>query len=439
MLDQSKTPAQQFFSFAIPATINMILTSFITVIDGLFVGRFIGESALAAISLNTPILLFFIGITLMFSVGGSVRTSHALGAQNPKEANKNFNQCFVTIVFVLVILFLALFCFLSPIARLLSSGKEVGGLLEEYTGIMRFFYPIQMLNMTFYVFFRVQGKPQLPLFLGLIGNVINIILDYLFIVRFNLGIKGAAFASGISIILPFLINFYLFSSRNNVLFFDKFKFEKKILVDSIFNGSSEFIGQISTCVCIIMLNIILLKHEGKSGVAAYSIIMHICNLQAMIITGFTIGLGPIVGFYYGAKNKDKIFQVYRVSIISGVIVGIIFTMGIVLFHTNIAQAFAPGNERILNYAKLFYSITSIACVFNGVNFLTSSCFTAMGKAKESFVISILRGMLIYIILGIILPPILKGSSVWFFYPTAEILTMAVSVILINRYYRKVSL
>ena len=437
MIDQSKSLTEQFFTFAIPATISMILTSLINVVDALFIGRYIGEQAIAGISLATPIFMLFLGLTLMLSVGGSVKASHALGAKNIAQARDDFNQCFVTVAIVMFFLLVILILFLDPIINFLASGKSVGNLTKQAACIMRFFYPIMMLNITFNVFLQIQGKPHIPLFFGLAGNLLNVILDYLFIVKFNFGIKGAAFASGISVLLPFCMNLSLYLSNKNALHFHKFTFNKEKLFESIWNGSSELIGNFSVAISFFLINTILLKYSGTSNVAAYVILIHILNLQGMIITGFTIGLAPLVGYYYGAKQKEKIIGVYGVSVKSGIIVGIFTWITIMLFHSFLAEMFSPGSKTVLGLAETYYTITTVACLFNGFNLLTSTCFTAMGKPKESFAISILRSVVIYLLLAAVLPRFLKGDSVWYFYPTAEIVTVFVSAILFTKYWNKI--
>lgn len=436
MIDQTKSPAKQFFSFAIPATINMVLSSLITMIDGLFIGRFIGEEGIAAVSLCHPVFMTLIAIVLTFAVGGSVRTSHNLGANEFKKANQNFNQCLVTIIFLMIVLTAILIIFSNAIIDYIAQGKPIAEMSKEYMNIMKYFYPIMMINMTLAIFLRVQGKPQIPLFIGLVGNGINVILNFLFIVIFKWGIRGAGLASGISIIIPFAIKFYLYSSNKYILHFAKFKQDITILKDSILNGSSEFIGTISTSICIFIVNTLLLRGEGHYGVAAYSILSYILQFEGMIITGFTIGIGPLIGFYYGAKNKKRIFQVYGVAIKSGLVVGAIFWLFIVFFHTGLANLFAPGEVRVINLANRYYIITALSCLFNGFNFLTSTCFTSMGKAKESFIIAILRGIVFYVILSFILPKIFFNNCVWYFYPCAEILTVFFSIGLIRNYWKK---
>ena len=436
VINQTKTPAKQFFTFAIPATINMVLSSLIPMVDGLFIGRVIGEEGIAAVSLCHPIFMTLIATVLMFAVGGTVRTSHNLGAKKLKEANQNFNQCLWMIVVVLIILCGIIILFSDVLVDFIAQGKPIASMSKEYINVMKFFYPIMMINMTFSIFLRVQGKPQLPMFIGLFGNLVNVVLDFIFILIFKWGITGAAYASGISVIIPFIINISLYSSNKNILHFAKFKLDVTIVKDAILNGSSEFVGNISTSICIFIVNTLLLRNSGHYGVAAYSILSYILKLQGMIITGLTIGIGPLIGFYYGAKDKKQIFKIYSVAIKTGLVVGAVFWLFIVFFHTGLANVFAPGEERIMDMAKSFYIITALACLFNGINFLTSTCFTSMGKAKESFIIAILRSMVFYIVLSFILPRIFHGDCVWYFYPGAEILTVFFSIYLMRKYWKK---
>lgn len=433
MPDQkNKSMFRVFLSYSIPCIIAMFLTSFITVVDGIFIGAKIGGNGLAAVNLTLPVLYILLALTIMIGVGGVTLASHSLGEKNHHQANQKFTFA-LTINFLLnLVCFITLFCFQEQIIGLLNAKGNTYGYVWDYIGTMKYFYLFMMLNLTFSMFIRSEGKPQLSLLFSLAGNIINIILDYLFIIKFNWGMKGAAVASGISVIIPFVFGIGYFLSRRSVYKFVNFNFQWPVLKKMFFLGSAEFIGQISLSITIYLFNWILLKRIGINGVAAFNIIGYISFIENMIITGIAVGIHPVISYHYGAKNRETISELLRVALKSVVSVGITTFLLSLLAGNTIVGIFAKNNLELYNIANFGLKLFSISFIINGYNIFAAAYFTSLGDYTTAALISILRSLILVCVLIIVLPHLIGNSGIWLTVPLTELITFAVSFNRIKR-------
>lgn len=425
-------PAAQFFSYSVPAIIGMLLTSGIIIVDGLFIGNFIGETGLAAVNLTLPLLYLFLGAAIMTGVGGSVKTAHALGAGNRLDADRHFSFTIILTVVIIGALTLLSALFFDTILGLMTDIPGLKESLSVYLGTILWFYPAIMISIVFSIFIRTQGNPVLSLFFGIAGNSLNLALDYFMIVRWGMGLRGAALASGISVIVPMTLGFFYFMSGKSFLSFTPVSIKMDRILSTLFNGSSEMVGQLSIGITTWLFNRIILSRLGVDGVAAYTIVGYAAFVQMMIITGFATGLGPIIGVYYGAGKGHQIRSVMNIALLSGFCTGLICWTGVVLFSGSIAGGFSANNPQIIAIAGKSFVLFTAAFLFNGFNILSTAYFTAIGDAATSAVIALLRGLVLINILVLLLPRIIGDTGIWLSYPLSELITLGAVIF----YYRK---
>lgn len=420
-------PAVQFFSYSIPSIVGMLLTSGIVIIDGLFIGNIIGKTGLAGVTLTLPVLYLFLGVTIMIGVGGSVMAGHALGAGNQVQADRYFSL--TTVLAAMVITGLTVFCFLlfDTLLEKLNPDREVNRFVRIYLSTILWFYPAMMMNIVFTIFLRAQGNPGLSLLFGVAGNTLNVFLDYFMIARWGMGLRGAALASGISVIIPMCLGLVYFLSRYAVLQFAKFSWRWRDIGRMFFNGSSEMIVQLSTGVTTGVFNWVLISRMGVDGVAAYAIVGYVAFVQIMIVTGFATGLGPIVGYYFGAGKKDHIQRVLRIALISAFITGVFCWAAVFFFPAAIAALFSPGSGNIKNLAESGFALFSAAFLLNGFNILITAYFTSIGNAKISLAISAMRGLILVNMFALVLPLFMGHAGIWASYPLAELVTLIFAI------------
>lgn len=421
-----QSTVKTFFSYSIPCIISMFLTSFITIVDGLFVGRKLGPDGLAAINLTLPVLYILLALTVLSGVGGITLASQSLGEKNNSQANHYFTFTLVINGVIILLCSLMLLFFLKPIIRMLHAQGVIFYYAKDFLGTMGFFYIFMMLNMTFSMFIRSEGKPQLSLFFGIAGNLINIFLDYLFIFRFDLGMHGAALASGLSVLIPWGCGVLYFCSKRSIYKFTCFRFHWPTLIKVFANGSAEFVAQISGAIMIYVLNWVILKRIGTIGVAAMTIVGYVSFIQNMILTGIAIGIHPVISFHYGAKDYPRILDILRISLKTVVIIGIVFFLSSWLISDVIVNFFSGNNSTLLNPASDGLKLYSFAFILNGYNIIATTYFTSLRSAKNAALISILRNLVIINFSILLLPVALGNLGIWLAGPVTEALTFTVS-------------
>ncbi|MDC7126253.1 MAG: MATE family efflux transporter [Spirochaetales bacterium] len=423
--------------YAVPSIIAMILTSSITIVDGLFIGNYIGKEAIAAVNLGLPILYLFLAVGIMFGVGGNAIATRLLGSRKNEESIAVFNQTIFTTIVTLIILSLIFLLILDNIAELFIKDVLVRDFFYKYYFIMLFAYPLMVLNTNFGMFIRSEGRPEVFMLFTVITIAVNVILDYVFIAVTGSGIKGIAYASVISIITGFLFMLIYFKLKSRVFKFSKLSLSKDVLANSVFNGSSELIGQLSMSITMFALNYVILKEVGVSGVAAFTIVGYVSYIFSMIVIGFGQGASPIISYSFGAGEYELSKRVRKITILYVLVFGLATVALLNLLSDGYSSMFVK-NITVQDLVGAGIPIYSIAFLFMGFNVITSFYFTSIGAAKESAAISASRGLVILLICIFIFPALWGMTGVWLVAPVTELLTVILSLVFIlkdNRLHR----
>ena len=414
--------------FALPTIIMMVSMSLYTIVDGAFVSRIVGDNALTAINIVYPFINLVFGFGIMLATGGSAIVAKQIGENKENEARENFSLiALVSIIIGFIFLIIGLL-FLEPICNLLGATPLILADCKKYLGILLLFSPISMLQMFFQVFFVTEGRPGLGLTLTLIGGVTNIVLDYLFMAIFNLGIIGAALATGIGQAIMVVVGIYYFFWQKKNLYFVKPILRLKILLNSCANGSSEMVSNLSMAIVTFLFNITMLHLLGEDGVAAITIVLYSQFLFTSLYLGFSMGVAPIFSFNYGNQNYSQLKRVYKICILFIVISSIFILLISLIFADPIVGLFVEPSSNTYQIAVFGFPIFSINYIFAGVNIFASSMFTAFSDGKTSAIISFCR-TLVFIVISILLLPIWIGIiGVWLSVPLAELLTIFISIL-----------
>ncbi len=435
------SPLAQDFNFnklikyTMPSILMMLFMSTYTIVDGIFVSTYVGENALAAINLISPIFSFIMAIGLMFATGANAIIGNLLGQNKKVEANSFLSAIYIIgIVLGLLATFLIYFN-IDNILNMLGTSDILYQFAYDYLiSIIPFFVPL--LLMVFVQSFLVTaGKPTLGFIVCVIGGLSNIVLDYLLIAPtiFDLGIQGAGIATGIGYFIPGIFGLlYFIFKRKNILHFIKPNFNLKMIIQSMYNGLSELIGALSASITTIMFNYMLMNIAGESGVAAISVIVYIMQFQTAIYNGFSIGISPIISFKYGEKNtislKKVIYQGFKFI---GVISFIIIVLSSI-FADEAVGIFIAKNSETFDLAKNGLFLFTISYLFMGFNIYLSAVFTALSNGFVSGTISGLRSLVFIVISLLILPQVMGLNGIWLAIPFAEFLALLVAMY----FYRK---
>lgn len=414
--------------FAFPTIIMMIFMSMYTMVDGVFVSRFVGTAALSAINIVFPLVSVVVAVGIMLATGSSAIIAKELGEGKEKKARKDFSFIILVGLIFGVIFTVVGFIFLEPIVRMLGANDDVIGYCMEYASLLLVFIPCGMLQMLFQTLFVTAGKPYFGLFVTILGGIANIVLDYVFIVPVGMGISGAALATGIGYSIPAVFGLVYFAFfRKGTLFFVLPKFDGKVLLKSCTNGSSEMVVNLSMAVTTFMFNILMMQYAGADGVASITIVLYAQYLLVAIFLGYSTGTAPIFSFNYGCENIDRLKRIFKSSLIF-VVIGSVLIFGLsIIFAPLIVTIFTPKDTAVYDLSVHGFYLFSVSFLFSGISIFASSLFTAFSDGKTSAIISFLRTF-IFIVLALLLLPLVFGiDGIWIAIPVAEFLGFLVSI------------
>lgn len=420
------------FKFAVPAIIMMLFMSLYTIVDGIFISRFIGTNALSGLNIVYPFMSFIHAIAIMFAAGGSAIVAIKMGEGKNEDARSAFSLIIYTGIFLGISVAIFGSIFINDIIRFLGASSIIEKYSYDYLRIIILFSPFSILQTLFQTFFITAGRPELGLRMTITSGITNAILDYVFMKTFGMGMTGAALAtvSGYFIISIFGIVYFL-KKRSN-LYFIKVKMRWDIIKESCINGSSEMVTDISSGIVTFLFNIVMMKYMGEKGVAAITIILYSQFVFIAVYLGFSMGTAPIISYNYGNQNKKQLKRIFNIcsKLIMGSSLGV-FLLSLI-FAKYIVGFFAPEGTEVYSIAIKGFSLFAIAYIFAGYNIFSSSLFTALSNGKISAVISFMR-TLVFIVLGIFfLPMIFQVNGIWLAVPFAEILSIFVSLFFIRR-------
>lgn len=432
-INQDITPVG-LLKFAAPSIVMMVFMSLYTIVDGIFVSRFLGSNALSSLNIVYPVINVAIALSTMIGTGGSAIISKYLGEGKKERAREALTQFVVLAVALSVILLIFSEILLTPISRFLGASDVLLADCRVYLGASMLFVPACMLQAVFQSFLVVAGHPGLGLLLMTGAGISNMILDYVLIVPCRMGIAGAALATGIGQCIPAVVGlcFFLFSKQE--LRFCRFKVSGKEILNACYNGSSEMISQLSNAVITFLFNIVMMSLAGEHGVAAITLLLYGQFLFNAAYMGFSIGISPIVGFQYGAGNRTKLRQIYRVSFVFVAISSVVVTVAAVFFSPVIVSIFTK-EQRTWELASVGFRIFAVNFLFSGINIASSGFFTALSNGKVSALISFSRTLVFIVISLLILPRILGIFGAWIAVPAAEFLTLIISGWMHRKYFR----
>lgn len=428
---------KKLLRFVLPSIVMMIFTSIYGVVDGLFVSNYVGKTAFAAVNLIMPFLMAISALGFMIGTGGSAIVAKTLGEGKKKQANEYFSML-VYLTLIGGIVLSALGILFSPrIARGLGAD---GALLTNcvlYARITLLSMPAFMLQNVFQSFFVTAEKPKLGLGVIVIAGVTNMVLDFLLVGVFQIGLAGAAFATVTSECIGGLFPILYFARKNSSLLkLGRTHFNGKIFLCACGNGSSELMTNLSSSIVNSLYNIQLMNLAGENGVAAFGTIMYVNFIFIAIFLGYSIGSAPLVSYHYGASNHDELKNLFQKSLRLIGIWGLMLFILAQLIARPLAAIFVGYDADLFSMTQNGFRIYCIAYLINGFNIYGSSFFTALNNGLISAAISFLRTLVFQLAAVLLLPLLLGINGIWSAVAVAELLTLGLTVTFFVRSRKK---
>ncbi len=422
-----------FGNFAKYTSLNvlgMIGLSCYILADTFFVSKGLGTDGLAALNLAIPVYSFIHGSGLMIGMGGGTKYSIFKSQKEHDNANRAFTGAVsLAAAFASVFVLIGLF-FSGTIISLFGADESVFAMSKTYLQVILLFAPAFLLNNLLLCFVRNDGAPQLAMAAMIGGSLSNVVLDWVFIFPCQMGIFGAAFATGLAPIFSILILSPHFVRKKNSFHFIKCRPDGKLLSGILSSGIPSLVTEVSSGIVMIVFNAIILQLEGNVGIAAYGIIANLSLVILAIFTGIAQGIQPIISRCYGMKERSKIHATLRYALTTMLLFSAVI-YGVVFFGApQITSIFNSEQSPLLqNIATEGLRIYFIACPFAGFNVILSMYFTSTECPRPAQIISVLRGFLVIIPMAFLLSWIGKMYGVWCAFPVAELLVSIIGLLL----------
>ena len=395
--------------------ITMAFGALYQIADGLFVGRFIGENALAAVNLIMPIIMMVFAFSSMIATGASVRIAVLLGEKNREQASRVFTYS-IKFIFIISCIIGALgLIFAEPFVRLLAPGATETAIEYGiiYTRVYALFSPLMPIYHATDNYLRVCGKERLSMWLSVGTQLLNIILDVILIAFLGQGVWAAAFTSCIAMVLGAVISLLLFCGKKMDLYYVKGRVSASAFLRILANGSSEFFSNISMSVMSVVYNFFLLAYGGTTGVAAFSVIMYVDSFIGMLTFGMCDSLQPAISYCYGAGRMDKVKAIFKRIILGSVILSTASLLFMMFIGEYVAPLFVkPEDTKLLSVSIIGMKLFSLSYITGWVDMCFSSFFTALERPARSLVTSFFGTLVFPIGFLFILAPIWQLNGVW---------------------------
>ena len=416
-----------FFRYVAPAMAAMVLDGIQGIIDGIFIGNYVGADAMASVNIANPYYQIIIGSSMVICSGTMSAAGRALGAGDEKRAKDIYHSALLVLAAISVALMLAGIFGHRIIARLLGASPALLENSSRYIRALAVFVPVISFKILFGFSGRLIGRPQLYL-AGTVTTISsNIFLDYLAVGVLGLGTAGAAGATGLAYLAGLLVVVRPLLRRETVLNLWDGMFRPGEILYAAFNGSSEGVTYAATAVTVFLLNRSFMEAAGEGGVAAFTIISYVGNFVTLLMFGMSDGISPIISNNYGAGKWERIRKTLRAALISNFILGAVLFAVFCLWGRGLISLFldSAADGEVIAMAAAGARIYGLCFLASGFNIVQSGYYTALGDAVSSILIAASRGI-VFVALGLVLFPGVFGlNGVWFSLPFGEFATAAV--------------
>lgn len=420
-----------FIRYALPTIVGMMIVAFQSIIDGIFVSRGVGPLGLAAINLVMPLISVLFSVAIMITFGGVVISGVALGEGNVKKVNGYTSFTLLVLFITSMALSVVMLPNLKYICYALGSNDELYPYVSDYLKVILWGLFVFISPSFTEAFVRLRGKPEWVFFSELTSCILNIILDWLFVLEFGWGMKGAAAATVIA------------DGSAALLLVKQIKFGKIVggrseVARIFFNGSSEMITSVATAVTIFIFNLILMEHIGYMGVAALTIVYYFNMIVNYSTFGMSQAMYPLVSYNVGAKNFVGVKGLLDIAMKYSFFVGLSVYLLVLFFKEPIIGVFANGNEELSFLTSYAASYLTLIYLFSFINIIGSGFHTAIERPVESAVIAVFKSFVFVIVPLLTLPEVFEdfgwdyNLGIWLSVPVGELFCLIITIPLLKR-------
>ncbi|HEC1753382.1 MATE family efflux transporter [Campylobacter sp. IFREMER_LSEM_CL2127] len=432
-------PTKLFIKCALPNMASMAFIYLYVIIDGIFVGKYLGSDALAAMNLMMPFIMISFALADMIAIGSSVQIAINLGKGKIEKARAIFSFCIVLIFAISCLMGILGFFLAKALSAFMGADENIQSLSTEYMQIFAVFAPFTMLAFAMDNYLRICGKTFYSMVVNVVTALSNIFLDWLFIVVFDWGLFSAALATCIGMFLGSVLGILPFVFKDLVLKFKKPIIKLQILKNILYNGSSEFFSNISSSFYTILANAFLLELSGSTAVAAFSVILYLSTFVFMLVLAMCDAMQPALSYNYGHKNIARIQAIFKRMFFASWGISTIVFLFVYFFNNLIVNVFNKDNNQdfihIAQNALIFFSFSFL---FSWFGKLCASFFTALDKPLLSLGISISQSLIFPFLSLSILTQFLGINGVWLATLVGDICMIFIASILLYNTFKNLN-
>ncbi len=437
----TESTGKLLFKMSLPAIIAQLINVLYNMVDRIYIGRMpeCGHLALTGVGVTMPIILLVSAFAALVSMGGAPRASIMMGRQETDTAEKVMGNCFFALIIISVILTAAVLFFGEDLLWLFGASEQTIGFAIDYLNIYALGTIAVQLSLCMNAFITGQGFANTGMYTVAIGAVLNIILDPIFIFALDMGVRGAALATIISQAVSAIWVIWFLSGEKTHLKLKRqyFKIERSILVPCLLLGLSPFIMQSTESILMVTFNTSLQKYGGDLAVGAMTIMMSVMQFSMLPLVGLTQGSQPIISYNYGAGNLDRVRKAFRQLLCTSMVYSVSLWLFIMMFPQIFAGLFTNNPELIRFTAESMRLYMAVSLLF-GIQISCQNTFIALGNAKASIFLALLRKVILLIPLILILPQFLPDqvSAVFLAEPVADLIAVCVTATLFTIQFKK---
>ena len=425
---EQQTCARDFARYTVLSVLGTLGVSCYILADTFFVSKGLGTNGLTALNLAIPIYNFIHGSGLMLGMGGATKFSIYKSQGRSRDIDCIYTNTLYLAALLSALFFLTGLLFSGQLSLLLGADGTVFAMTETYLRWLLLFAPAFILNDVFLCYVRNDGRPQLAMVAMLIGSFANIVLDYVFIFPFRMGIFGAIFATGLSPIISIAVMSPHWLRKRHSFHLTKVKPDAAVMGQTVSLGFPSLIAQLSSGIVMITFNALILGITGNTGVAAYGVVANISLVVVAVYTGISQGMQPLVSSAYGRGNRPQMREVLRYALGTTLAVSGLVYLFLFVFASPVAAVFNSERDPILQQIavsglKLYF----LSVPFAGYNIILATYFTSIERALPAHVLSLLRGLILIIPMAFLMSFLLGMTGIWISYPLTELAVAAAGV------------
>lgn len=412
---EEKSLYKLIFEYSLPATIGMIVSFSYNIIDRIFVGNKLGAEALSGVALTFPLQIIVFGIAFMIGIGANSNVSLSLGRKEIDEAEKFLGNAITLSLLASTLIFILVLAFFDSILDLLGSYGSTRVYSSEFLKVAIWGVFFQSISMGLNNLIRAVGYPNTAMFTQIIGAFLNIILDALFIFEFEWGVQGAALATNLSFMASafWVLGFFIFKDVGLKVKLKNLKLYAKNVKMMLANGFPSLVTQLSGSFVVLLINHKLVAISGHQGVAILSIIFSIEHFMYVPVIGLSIGLRPIIGYNYGAKNFDRVAKSLKFGAIVTTSIGILGFIVLQVFAEKMVMLFVPNDQELIQIGARAIRIFTFFIFLVGNEIIATTYYQSIGNSRIAALITLNRQILFLVPLVYILTIYWGIDGVWY--------------------------